>query len=203
MSIKSTCENLQFSIEKTQITPLQELAPVGSLQLRMVFHGFVAKFYNDSRIFTLIWHSFGVQQTAANHCKPRFFTLQDSSKHCKILQNTAKYCKILQTAYFQTSCSVNKRANTHLKRNSGMPTTPQKRKSHLFALSHIDTEAPARTPRRMRASPGAHQTTPNHPAPAHRRTAQTAAATRGTAPVQNHPAHCSWLPWAIKEPLQQ
>ena len=54
MSIKSTCENLQFSIEKTQITPLQELAPVGSLQLRMVFHGFVAKFYNDSRIFTLI-----------------------------------------------------------------------------------------------------------------------------------------------------
>jgi hypothetical protein len=89
MSIKSTCENLQFSIEKTQITPLQELAPVGSLQLRMVFHGFVAKFYNDSRIFTLIWHSFGVQQTAANHCKPRFFTLQDSSKHCKILQNTA------------------------------------------------------------------------------------------------------------------
>ena len=86
----------------------------------------------------------------------------------KTLQNTAKYCKILQTAYFQTSCSVNKRENTHLKRNSGMPITPQKRKSHLFALSHIDTEAPARTPRRMRASPGAHQTTPNHPAPAHR-----------------------------------
>ena len=54
MSIKSTCENLQFSTEKTQITPLQELAPVGSLQLRMVFHGFVAKFYNDSHIFTLI-----------------------------------------------------------------------------------------------------------------------------------------------------
>jgi hypothetical protein len=136
-------------------------------------------------------------QTTFFHITRFFKTLQNTAKYCKILQNTAN------RAYFQTSCSVNKRANTHLKRNSGMPTTPQKRKSHLFALSHIDTEAPARTPRRMRASPGAHQTTPNHPAPAHRRTAQTAAATRGTAPVQNHPAHCSWLPWAIKEPLQQ
>jgi hypothetical protein len=53
MSIKSTCENLQISIEKTRITPLRELAPVGSSQLRMVFHGFVAKIYNGSRIFTL------------------------------------------------------------------------------------------------------------------------------------------------------